>query len=111
MKYNELTRRYFETARCAGVLEGPDVRSAASAGSRAQGTWVQFDVQIDAARGAVAIRAVRLSRLRLPARHRRLRLAGGAGGGPARESGRLPESVQLAAASALTCRWRSSAGC
>jgi NifU-like protein involved in Fe-S cluster formation len=44
MNYSELTLRYFETAAGAGVLTGPTaVRGAA--GSRAQGTWVQFDVQ------------------------------------------------------------------
>ena len=58
MKYNELTRRYFDTAACAGVLEGADTFRG-SAGSRAQGTWVQFDVQVDGARRPGAIRAVR----------------------------------------------------
>jgi NifU-like protein involved in Fe-S cluster formation len=43
--YSELTLRYFETAPGAGVLTGPDVYRGA-AGSRAHGTWVQFDVQI-----------------------------------------------------------------
>jgi NifU-like protein involved in Fe-S cluster formation len=45
MKYNELTRRYFESAARAGTLPGC-FRGAA--GDRAQGTWVQFDVQCDA---------------------------------------------------------------
>jgi hypothetical protein len=58
MKYNELTRRYFDTAACAGVLEGADTFRG-SAGSRAQGTWVQFDVQVEAARRPGAIRAMR----------------------------------------------------
>ena len=47
MRYSELTRRYFEQARRrrrAG--RGPDCFRGA-AGSRAQGTWVQFDVQIE----------------------------------------------------------------
>jgi NifU-like protein involved in Fe-S cluster formation len=45
VNYSELTLRYFETAAGAGVLTGPNaVRGAA--GSRAQGTWVQFDVQV-----------------------------------------------------------------
>ena len=44
MKYNELTRRYFEQAAACGVLSGPGTFRGA-AGSRAQGTWVQFDVQ------------------------------------------------------------------
>ena len=47
MNYNELTLRYFETAQAAGVLIGPDVYRGA-AGSRARGTWVQFDVQVNA---------------------------------------------------------------
>jgi len=49
--YNELTRRYFSTAASAGELTGPGVFRGA-AGNRAQGTWVQFDLQIQA--GAVA---------------------------------------------------------
>jgi NifU-like protein involved in Fe-S cluster formation len=44
VNYSELTLHYFETAAGAGVLAGPDVYRGA-AGSRAQGTWVQFDVQ------------------------------------------------------------------
>lgn len=47
MNYNELTLQYFETAQAAGVLIGPDVYRGA-AGSRARGTWVQFDVQVSA---------------------------------------------------------------
>ena len=54
MKYSELTLRYFETAGGAGVLTGPDVFRGA-AGSRARGTWVQFDVQV----GSGDIRAAR----------------------------------------------------
>jgi len=42
--YNELTRRHFETAAHAGTLSGSGVRRGA-AGSRAMGTWVQFDVR------------------------------------------------------------------
>jgi NifU-like protein involved in Fe-S cluster formation len=45
VNYSELTLRYFETAAGAGVLTGPNVVRGA-AGSRAQGTWVQFDVQV-----------------------------------------------------------------
>jgi hypothetical protein len=56
VNYNELTRRYFATAPCAGVL-APANREAGTAaaaqrlgrgaaGSRAHGTWVQFDVQL-----------------------------------------------------------------
>jgi NifU-like protein involved in Fe-S cluster formation len=44
MKYNEQTRRYFQTAARAGVLSGPLVYRGA-AGNREHGTWVQFDVQ------------------------------------------------------------------
>ncbi|MGO9949316.1 MAG: iron-sulfur cluster assembly scaffold protein [Steroidobacteraceae bacterium] len=44
MKYNEQTRRYFETAARAGVLSGPLVYRGA-AGNREHGTWVQFDVR------------------------------------------------------------------
>jgi NifU-like protein involved in Fe-S cluster formation len=51
MKYSELTRRYFETAANAGELAGPGVFRGA-AGDHAQGTWVQFDLRIDA--GAVS---------------------------------------------------------
>ena len=47
MNYSELTQRYFEAAAGVGVLIGPDVYRGA-AGSRAQGTWVQFDVQSNA---------------------------------------------------------------
>jgi hypothetical protein len=50
--YNELTWRCFENARSAGVGTGADwVRGAA--GSRAQGTWVQFDVQVTADGGGI----------------------------------------------------------
>jgi hypothetical protein len=45
VKYSELTLRYFETAARAGTLLGPDVYRGA-AGSRTQGTWVQFDLQV-----------------------------------------------------------------
>ena len=46
MNYSALTLHLFETAGGAGTLAGPDVYRGA-AGSRAQGTWVQFDVQVD----------------------------------------------------------------
>ena len=46
MNYNEATLRYFQTAPGAGVLSGPGTFRGA-AGSRAQGTWVQFDVQLN----------------------------------------------------------------
>jgi NifU-like protein involved in Fe-S cluster formation len=44
MNYSALTLHYFETAPCAGVLSGPGTLRGA-AGSRAHGTWVQFDVR------------------------------------------------------------------
>jgi NifU-like protein involved in Fe-S cluster formation len=46
MIYNELTWRHFATTAHAGVLVGPGARRGA-AGSRAQGTWVQFDLRWD----------------------------------------------------------------
>jgi NifU-like protein involved in Fe-S cluster formation len=46
VNYSALTLHYFETAKGAGVLTGPDVRRGA-AGSRALGTWVQFDVRVN----------------------------------------------------------------
>lgn len=49
MNYSDLTRRYFDAATLAGVLVGPGTFRGA-AGSRRQGTWVQFDLQ---ARGAI----------------------------------------------------------
>jgi NifU-like protein involved in Fe-S cluster formation len=54
MNYSELTLRYFESAAGTGVLTGPDVYRGA-AGSRAQGTWVQFDIRV----GSGEIRAAR----------------------------------------------------
>jgi NifU-like N terminal domain len=47
MKYSELTRRYFESTARVGTLPGA-FRGAA--GHREQGTWVQFDLQTDAAK-------------------------------------------------------------
>jgi NifU-like protein involved in Fe-S cluster formation len=54
MTYNEPTLRHFETAANAGVLAGPGIRRGA-AGSRALGTWVQFDLQV----GSERLQAVR----------------------------------------------------
>ncbi|MGA2779453.1 MAG: iron-sulfur cluster assembly scaffold protein [Steroidobacteraceae bacterium] len=48
MNYSDLTRRYFETARAAGVLSGNRVGRGA-AGSRRGGTWVQFDIELEPA--------------------------------------------------------------
>ena len=47
MTYNDLTRRYFEAPANAGVLVGPGTFRG-SAGDRAHGTWVQFDLQTHA---------------------------------------------------------------
>jgi NifU-like protein involved in Fe-S cluster formation len=47
VRYNELTRRYFEDPPSAGTLEGPRVFRGA-AGSRSRGTWVQFDLELAA---------------------------------------------------------------
>jgi NifU-like protein involved in Fe-S cluster formation len=53
VRYNEITRRYFESSPCAGMLMGNGVHRGAS-GDRERGTWVQFDVQ-----AATAITAAR----------------------------------------------------
>jgi hypothetical protein len=45
MKYSEATLNHFRTAEAAGVLAGPGTFRGA-AGTREQGTWVQFDVLI-----------------------------------------------------------------
>jgi NifU-like protein involved in Fe-S cluster formation len=47
--YNELTRRYFEAPVCAGRLSGARVFRGA-AGDPERGTWVQFEVRVDADR-------------------------------------------------------------
>jgi NifU-like protein involved in Fe-S cluster formation len=53
MSYNELTRRYFDAPPGIGTLEGGRcVRGAA--GSRAGGTWVQFDLEIDVPAARIA---------------------------------------------------------
>lgn len=54
MNYSALTLQYFETVPGSGTLSGSGAYRGA-AGSRAQGTWVQFDVQVDAG----SIRAAR----------------------------------------------------
>jgi NifU-like protein involved in Fe-S cluster formation len=43
--YSELTRRHFEAPRNAGELPGSN---RGTAGNRAQGTWVQFDLELSA---------------------------------------------------------------
>jgi hypothetical protein len=45
MNYNNLTCRHFENPSHAGTLTGGRIRRGA-AGSRAEGTWVQFDLRI-----------------------------------------------------------------
>jgi NifU-like protein involved in Fe-S cluster formation len=52
VKYNDLTRRYFEQPTACGVLSGPGTFRGA-AGSRAHGTWVQFDVQTAGEAGVI----------------------------------------------------------
>ncbi|HEY5263602.1 MAG TPA: iron-sulfur cluster assembly scaffold protein [Steroidobacteraceae bacterium] len=88
MNYSALTRRYFDAAVNAGVLTGADIFRGA-AGSRAQGTWVQFDVQVNSG----IIRAARFLAFACP--HTiavSAWTAENAVGGPARAA--LPESVQ-----------------
>ena len=47
MNYSNLTQRYFDGASAlAGVLSGPHTFRG-GAGSRAQGTWIQFDLRVD----------------------------------------------------------------
>jgi NifU-like protein involved in Fe-S cluster formation len=58
MNYSDLTWRHFESAVAAGVLAGPTVRRGA-AGSRPQGTWVQFDVQVGSSDPDATVEAVR----------------------------------------------------
>jgi NifU-like protein involved in Fe-S cluster formation len=58
MNYSDLTWRHFENPTRAGVLAGAAVRRGAG-GSRAQGIWVQFDVQIGARSQGSTVEAVR----------------------------------------------------
>ncbi len=46
MSYSELTHRYFDRAPLAGTLDGPRIATGA-AGGRAQGVWVQFQLQLE----------------------------------------------------------------
>jgi len=64
--YNALTLHHFETAANAGVLTGPATQRGA-AGSRAQGTWVQFDLQWDEPAGESHIIRSRLRAVRFQA--------------------------------------------
>jgi NifU-like protein involved in Fe-S cluster formation len=54
VNYSELTLHYFRTATGAGVLTGPGTCRGAG-GSRAEGTWVQFDIDV----GLGTVRAAR----------------------------------------------------
>jgi cysteine desulfurase len=56
--YSELTRSHFETAAAAGSLSGTAIRRG-EAGSRALGTWVQFEVQVDSSDQKATVRAVK----------------------------------------------------
>lgn len=58
MNYSNLTWQHFNNPACAGVLTGAAVRRGA-AGSRAQGLWVQFDVQIGSRHQESIVEAVR----------------------------------------------------
>ena len=58
MNYSNLTWRHFENPVRAGVLSGAAVRRGA-AGGRAQGTWVQFDVQVGLRGQEPTVEAVR----------------------------------------------------
>jgi NifU-like protein involved in Fe-S cluster formation len=48
LKYNEMTRRYFDSPPGVGELSGPGVFRGA-AGDRGQGIWVQFDLECESA--------------------------------------------------------------
>jgi NifU-like protein involved in Fe-S cluster formation len=58
VNYSDLTWRHFENPTCAGVLAGAAVRRG-TGGSRAQGTWVQFDVRIGSRNQESTVEAVR----------------------------------------------------
>lgn len=59
MRYNEMTRRYFESVPAAGRLDGARVATG-TAGERQQGTWVQFQIRCETpADGDTRVAAVR----------------------------------------------------
>jgi NifU-like protein involved in Fe-S cluster formation len=93
MNYSNLTRRHFDKPARAGVLTGAAVRRGA-AGSRAQGTWVQFDVRMGSRnQGSPTVEAVRFLAYACPhAIAVADWVAQEAVGGPAEPV--LPESVQ-----------------
>jgi len=91
MNYNNLTLRHFESPGNAGILAGAAVRRGAG-GSRAQGTWVQFDVELAPRNGVLSIEAVRFLAYGCPHVIAVADwVAGRAVGGPAQPA--LPESV------------------
>jgi hypothetical protein len=65
MIYNELTRRHFEDPAAAGELSGPGVRRGA-AGSRRDGTWVQFDVKFAGHDGPMVVEEARFQAFGCP---------------------------------------------
>lgn len=90
MTYNDCTRRCFENPWCAGTASGSGWFRG-EAGSRSEGTWVQFDVQV--ATGEATIRAARFLAFGCPHVIAAAQwLAQEAAGRPARVE--LPESVQ-----------------
>ena len=100
MKYNELTRRYFDSAACAGVLDGARQlpRFGRQPGAR----------NLGAIRRASELRIPgcghsggAFPRLRLPARHRRVGLGGGTGG---RARGESSIAGERAVAAGALCR-------
>jgi NifU-like protein involved in Fe-S cluster formation len=87
VKYSELTLQYFEAAAEAGTLIGPDIYRGA-AGSRAQGTWVQFDLQVS---GGI-IQAARFLAFGCPHTIAVSAWVAGHAGGPVTRA--LPEAVE-----------------
>jgi len=87
MDYSELTLRYFKTATHAGVLAGPNVHRG-SAGSRAAGVWVQFDLRVNSG----VIQEVRFLAFACPHAIAVSAWVAEQGAGPLRAV--LPESVQ-----------------
>ncbi len=63
--YNELTRHHFETAAAAGALHGRGIRRG-EAGSRAQGTWVRFEAQVEASERGATLRSVKFAAYACP---------------------------------------------
>jgi NifU-like protein involved in Fe-S cluster formation len=89
MNYAESTQRRFESAENAGTLSGLGVLRGA-AGSRAQGTWVQFDLRVAAGR----IQAARFLAFACPHTIAVADFIAGQAAGLA-PGPELPESIQL----------------